>query len=60
MHLLFFFLKAQKYSFQPLRAEKYNESDRKAIDLLYKSFSNYTGNRTKSDSTFDKAVELCK
>ena len=42
------------------RAEKYNESDRKEIDLLYKSFSNYTGNRTKSDSTFDKAVKLCK
>lgn len=31
------------------------ERDQRELDLLYKSYSDYTGNRTKSDPTYKKA-----
>ncbi len=31
------------------------EKDQRELDLLYKSYSDYTGNRTKSDPTYKKA-----
>ena len=38
------------------RAEKMNKEDEKQIDLLYKSYSNYTSNMTKADPTCKCAI----
>lgn len=37
-------------------AEIKEVEDQRQLDLLYKSYSNYTGNKTKNDTTYKRAV----
>lgn len=40
-----------------IRAEKMNQEDRRQIDLLYKNYSKYTGNKTKVDKTYKQGIK---
>lgn len=39
-----------------IEAKEKEAEDQRQLDLLYKSYSDYTGNKTKKDTTYKKAV----